>query len=151
MFFSILAQAVPRTITANELRRIELTKDPELTIIDVRPAADYAKGHIQGAKNVISSAVQRAGLQRNAHIVVYCSEAECPLSSGAANSLIADGYPNVELLAGGFNEWIKRGYPVQTETNSPAIEQNFARTHAKDARGTCPLSGAQDERRTVLP
>jgi rhodanese-related sulfurtransferase len=66
--------------------------------------------------------------------VVYCIEADCPLSTGAANSLIAEGYSRVELLAGGFTEWIKKGYPILTAKNTAVIDPAYVRTDARDAQ-----------------
>lgn len=135
MIFALsAASAAPPSISPNALRLLLLTKAADLAIIDVRPPDAYAKSHIQGAKNVPAAAVARAGLDRNAHIVVYCSEAVCPLSTGAANQLIANGYTKVELLEGGFGEWINKGYPVQSTAGTPVITPNHARTTAEDAR-----------------
>jgi rhodanese-related sulfurtransferase len=131
---SIPAHAAPPTISSDALRLLILNKTPDLTIVDVRPPDAYAKSHIEGARNTPASTVQRAGLPRQNQIVVYCVEAECPLSSGAANSLIADGYPRVELLSGGFTEWIKKGYPVQTAANTVVTELKHPRSEVKDAQ-----------------
>jgi rhodanese-related sulfurtransferase len=128
-----IAHPAPAAISPDNLRLLILNRTADLTIIDVRPPDAYTQSHIQGAINALASSVQRAGLPRSNRIVVYCIEAECPLSTGAANSLIADGYPRVELLSGGFTEWIKKGYPVQTAANTFKVELKHARTEAKDA------------------
>jgi rhodanese-related sulfurtransferase len=100
------------TIKSAELRRWELTREPDLIVVDVRPADAFTKGHIQGAKNIQPGSVAIAGLPLAAHIVVYCSEPICALSEKAANSLISAGYMKVGLLEGGFGDWLKSGYPA---------------------------------------
>lgn len=99
-------------IKCDELRRLQLLRDSSLIIVDVRLPNEFAKGHIEGARDIPMSIVT-ANLPHEAKIVVYCAEPDCPLSTNAANSLAANGYPHVTLLEGGFNAWVTKHYPVQ--------------------------------------
>ncbi len=61
-----------RTVDRREL--VGLVADGAVTVIDVRPPAEYAAGHIPGPCSAPPDEVQRhlAGLPRDNEIVVYC-------------------------------------------------------------------------------
>jgi rhodanese-related sulfurtransferase len=46
-------------------------------------------------------------------ILVYCSGAECEESLELGRFLIASGYTNIALFAGGMAEWTAAGHPVE--------------------------------------
>lgn len=108
----VLVEAAPPTISVGSLRLLTLNKETDLFIIDVRDHAAFIKGHIQDAHNILAKDVATSSLPRKNHIIVYCSEPACDLSLGAANDLIKAGYPKVQLLEGGFAEWLRRGFPA---------------------------------------
>ena len=118
---------------ADDLRHLQLLKTQGLVIIDVRNPDAYAKGHIQGAKNIPAQALGNAQLPKDSQIVVYCGEDACSLSDQAAQSLLAAGYAKVQTLAGGFADWLKRGYPAQTGVQQ-AVKPKYDRISAKDAQ-----------------
>lgn len=120
IFISQAVLAAPPTISPDTLRLKELNREPGLTIIDVRDPGAFRLGHIQGALNIMDKDVSAAGLPRTSHIVVYCGEASCPLSAGAATKLIDAGYTKVDLLEGGFTAWLAKGYPATTGTGQAA-------------------------------
>ena len=51
-FTTSLAWATDTKTAADDLRRLQLVSRQTLTIINVRPPNDYAKGHIQGSRNI---------------------------------------------------------------------------------------------------
>jgi rhodanese-related sulfurtransferase len=128
------AHAAPPDLPPDKVRLLQLNHTQGLLIIDVRDPNEFALGHIQGAKNVLAKDIQTAQLPRDARIIVYCGEPSCPLSSGAAQKLISDGYPNVSFLDGGLAAWYQKGYPVQT--SAPRNENKHKPSHitAKEAR-----------------
>lgn len=78
-------------------------------LLDVRDAAQFAKEHVPGAANIEWRQVfaQRARLPRNKTILVYCNTSS--FAAQVAMALRMDGFENVRLLYGGFNEWKARG------------------------------------------
>ncbi|MDX1374511.1 MAG: rhodanese-like domain-containing protein [Burkholderiales bacterium] len=84
-------------------------------VIDVRDAADVAKGKIIGARAVpLAELAERApGLRKNKEkpIIVYCGRGN--QSQQAAAILRKHGYANVFNLAGGFAAWQQAGLPVE--------------------------------------
>jgi rhodanese-related sulfurtransferase len=92
-------------------------------IIDVRPAADYAKGHIAGAISIPADTLdaQVKTVARDKRVVLYC---QCPdegESIGVAEKLYSDygySYANLKVLQGGWSAWTAAGYPV-TKGDAP--------------------------------
>ncbi|WP_412542967.1 metalloregulator ArsR/SmtB family transcription factor [Longispora sp. K20-0274] len=84
-------------------------------VLDVRPAVEYAAGHIPGAVNIpVEELADRlAELPADAEIVAYCRGAYCVLAHDAARLLAARGRP-VARLSDGMLEWNLAGLPVQT-------------------------------------
>lgn len=81
----------------------------QLFVLDVRDAAQFAKEHIPGAVNIEWRQVfaQRAKLPRSKTVLVYCNTSS--FAAQVAMALRLDGFENVRVLYGGFNEWKARG------------------------------------------
>jgi len=79
--------------------------------IDARLTRDFEAGHLGGAINVPVDAndVERqkamADIAKDAPIVVYCQSAGCRFGESVAIKLISDGFCNVSLFKGGWQEW----------------------------------------------
>lgn len=78
-------------------------------VLDVRDAAQFAKDHIPGAVNIEWRQVfaQRARLPKDKTILVYCNTSS--FAAQVAMALRIDGFENVRLMYGGYNEWKARG------------------------------------------
>jgi rhodanese-related sulfurtransferase/DNA-binding transcriptional ArsR family regulator len=87
----------------------------DVTVLDVRPAEEYAAGHIPGAVSVpIEELAQRlAELPLEAEIVAYCRGAYCVLAHDAVRLLVARGR-RARRLADGMLEWRLADLPVAT-------------------------------------
>jgi rhodanese-related sulfurtransferase len=119
--------AAPALVSSNKLRLMMLSKSPGLEIIDVRPSANYAAGHIQGAENIPGASLQSAPITGGGPIVVYCDEGVCGLTTGAVQTLNARGYTNVSILDGGFSQWQTLKYPiVKAPLARPVVTQRTA-------------------------
>lgn len=90
-------------------------------MVDSRPVADYAKGHIKGAVNVplveITEAA-RASLAGHDLLVVYGDGFQDPVAKAAAKKLIEVGFKkdSVFVMEGGLRAWQKDGYALVTGT-----------------------------------
>jgi len=98
------------------VRREELLARAEqgkVVILDVRPAGEFAAGHIPGALSVpldqLDAALDR--LPRHTEIVAYCRGPYCVLAPQAVERLRARGY-QARRLADGLPEWRLAGLPV---------------------------------------
>lgn len=87
----------------------------EVVVLDVRPEAEYAAGHIPGAINVPYVADLVADLPRDREIVAYCRGRYCVMAPDAVRRLQAQGY-SARPLDGGLPEWARAGHPVATGT-----------------------------------
>jgi rhodanese-related sulfurtransferase len=83
------------------------------TVIDVRPAEEYAAGHIPGAVSLPLDELKArlAELPDGAEIVAYCRGANCVLAHDAVRLLAARGRA-AQRLTDGMLEWRLDGLPV---------------------------------------
>lgn len=95
-------------------------KVKNVTIVDLRTAQDFAKGHIPGAINVPwdqhksfdDNETRFSELRKDGYNYVYCYELLCNLGQKAAKKFASLGYP-VKEMVGGFDEWEKKGLPIE--------------------------------------
>lgn len=90
-------------------------RDGLVTVLDVRPADEFALGHVPGAINIplADLHLRLADLSVDQEIVAYCRGAYCVLSFEAVASLRARGF-KIHRLQDGFPEWRVAGLPVET-------------------------------------
>jgi rhodanese-related sulfurtransferase/DNA-binding transcriptional ArsR family regulator len=94
------------------LRRI---KTGEATVIDVRPAEEFAAGHIPHALSIPLSELKKRlrDLPRNRDIVAYCRGPYCVMALDAVNILRKHGF-RAHRMEQGVVEWRARGGKVLT-------------------------------------
>lgn len=85
----------------------------EVTVVDVRPVAEYVAGHIPGAVSVpLDELADRlADLPADGQIVAYCRGAYCVMAHEAVRELTARGR-RAARLADGMLEWRLAELPV---------------------------------------
>ncbi|MFQ5706893.1 MAG: ArsR/SmtB family transcription factor [bacterium] len=99
-------------ISKDELsKRIE---EDGVIVLDVRPAEEYAKGHIPGALSIPLSQLKKRldEIPQNREVVAYCRGPYCVLSAEAMKILRDAGYEAVRLKEG-LPEWKEAGLPVE--------------------------------------
>lgn len=106
-------------VTRKEL--LKRSRAAAVTILDVRPADEFALGHLPGALNIPLRALQSrlSELKRDNEIVAYCRGPYCVLSYEAVAALRKHGF-NARRLEDGFPEWRAAGLPVSSEGRSRA-------------------------------
>jgi rhodanese-related sulfurtransferase len=94
-----------------ELRRRLAAGD--VTLLDVRPADEFAAGHIPGAISIpVDQLTARAAtLPKGKKIVAYCRGPYCVMAVDAVELLRRRGY-RARRLTDGVPAWRARGYPV---------------------------------------
>lgn len=92
----------------------------EVVVLDVRPASEYAAGHLPHARSVPLSELERelATLPRNKTIVAYCRGPYCVLSQEALSMLREHGFQALRLQDGVL-EWQAAGLPVVRSSALP--------------------------------
>jgi len=85
----------------------------EVTVLDVRPAEEFAAGHLPGAINIPLSELEvRLGeLRPDQEVVAYCRGPYCVLSYDAVARLREHGL-QARRLKDGYPEWKIAGLPV---------------------------------------
>jgi rhodanese-related sulfurtransferase len=88
-----------------ELERMIRSGENHFTVVDVREAEDYAKGHVPGAINLPKEKWESLqGLQKNKTNIVYCYNQTCHLAANACRLFASKGCPVMEM-DGGFKAW----------------------------------------------
>lgn len=101
-------EAIPR----EEL--LQRVKDDLVTVLDVRPAEEYAAGHVPGAINVPMDKLEAylQGIGTEQEIVAYCRGPHCVLAYDAVAKVREKGI-KARRLEDGFPEWKTAGLPVE--------------------------------------
>jgi rhodanese-related sulfurtransferase len=73
---------------------LDLIRNGEVTLLDVRPAEEYRAGHLAGARSIpLPQLAARLGeLQRDREIVAYCRGPYCSMALEAVSVLESSGY-----------------------------------------------------------
>lgn len=86
----------------------------DATVIDVRPSADYAKGHIINSVNIPMNGLKKQtgalSKYKDRPIIVSCRSGS--QSSSASQVLRKAGFPEVYNLKGGIMAWESANLPL---------------------------------------
>lgn len=88
-------------------------------LIDLRPSADFDKGHIRGAKHLTPSQVDPGakdiGKYKDGTVLLYCQNGAT--SGEVADKLLKAGHAKVYSLKGGIAAWMQDQLPVERGKN----------------------------------
>lgn len=148
LLMASLAQAVHATNIPKNLSLPDLTIDTEwlsahlsdtqLLLLDARPQADYARGHIKGAislpvdstfgpkprvdllapLNIIQALFRKAGVDHNKAIVIY-DNGEAIHAARLFWALEVYGLTNIAMLDGGLPAWLAANQKTTTTAHVP--------------------------------
>lgn len=92
---------------------LERMRDGDVVVLDVRPPAEYAAGHIAGARSIPVAELRRrlSELADDAEVVAYCRGPYCVYADDAVRRLRTEGF-RARRLEDGFPEWRRAGLPV---------------------------------------
>jgi rhodanese-related sulfurtransferase/DNA-binding transcriptional ArsR family regulator len=93
---------------------LERVKRGLVTVLDVRPAEEYAAGHVPGAINVPVDRLEKylSKLPKRKEVVAYCRGPYCLMSFEAVEKLRKRGF-KARRLENGYPEWRAAGLPVE--------------------------------------
>jgi len=110
--FEQVAQSMARQddrVLVEDLARWIIEGRKDFVLIDVRPAADYDKGHIENAQNLVVTELvtpeKLEALPTDRKVIVYSQGSE--VAGQAVVLLRLAGY-DASLLLGGYNFWAQR-------------------------------------------
>lgn len=98
--------------------RERLGRGEPLVVLDVRQDAEWAAGHITGARHVEAGALagDDHSLPRTVPLAAHCGHEQ--RSATALSVLERHGYANLHLIEGGWSAWLAAGYPVADGTGT---------------------------------
>ncbi len=111
-----VAEQRPKTIELADVLRLQ----GQTVLIDARIPELYVEGHLPGAMSLPYTEVDdyidsfMAQTPKEEPIIIYCSGYGCPDSFDLTNYLLAEGYLDVSVFAGGYPQWHDAGKPVET-------------------------------------
>jgi rhodanese-related sulfurtransferase len=114
-------QAVVKEIAREELKA-KMDRGDDFVLVEALSQRHYESSHLPGAINLPYEFVDDAEKMlpdKRAEIIVYCINEECEASREEAWELQEMGYRQVLHYAGGKQDWIKAGLPVEGRRNSP--------------------------------
>ncbi len=83
-------------------------------VIDLRAAAEFAKGHLPSARNIEQTELQakigQIAKNKSNPVVLVCQTGQ--QSQRASRTVTEAGYAEVHILEGGVDAWQKAGMPV---------------------------------------
>ena len=105
------------TIARPELEAL-LASGGGVVVIDALPAAYYDQVHLPGALNLVDADVEELAPtllpDKNAAIVIYCSNEACGNSQSVATRLERLGYTGVRKYRDGIQDWVAAGNPTES-------------------------------------
>jgi len=116
-FFQAAEYPGVRMITLAEAE--DLWAAGEALVLDARAGSFFAQGHVPRARNIPAAgsgdALSREILDRprDMTIVVYCEGGACQSSLALAKRLHDEGFKDIRVFSGGWEEWTKAGLPEE--------------------------------------
>ncbi len=89
--------------------------EDKLQVVDLRGAAEFNAGHIDGADHVFVGTLEKNldKISKDRQVIIHCQAGD--RSSIAYSVLAKHGYKNVLNYSAGMNEWVNTGNPVVSE------------------------------------
>jgi rhodanese-related sulfurtransferase/DNA-binding transcriptional ArsR family regulator len=102
--------------SARELLR--LVRKGQVVLLDVRPAEEFAAGHIKGSISIPHDELKRrlGELPKARKVVAYCRGPYCVFAADAVKLLRARGF-RASRIEDGVPDWRARGLPVERSTS----------------------------------
>ncbi|MDF0480463.1 rhodanese-like domain-containing protein [Vagococcus sp. PNs007] len=101
LYMKMMAKRSATEIDQDEFKE----KMRKAQIIDVREKDAFDAGHIMGARNISYSTFKQLHGSLRHDLPIFLYDQRKSLSVRAANILRKNGYTNVYILKGGYNDW----------------------------------------------
>jgi rhodanese-related sulfurtransferase len=86
----------------------------KLVFIDLRPAGEYQKSRLPGARSIpMPELAKRFGeVPKSGRVVLYC---DCKHAEVADRAIFLEyrGHRNIFVMPEGYSGWVKRGFPLE--------------------------------------
>ena len=107
-------ESAPLISQADLLERLD-ARDPDLVVLDVRTPAEFAAGHVPGARNVshdvLATRLGELASMREKQVVLYCRSGRRTLL--AVDTLRKAGFTKLLHLQGDYQAWEAGQRPIE--------------------------------------
>ena len=105
-------------LSAKEL--LERVRRGDVVLLDVRPAEEYAAGHLRGAISIPHDELKRRlrELPKGRRVVAYCRGPYCVFAANAVKLLRQRGF-DAARIEDGVAEWRARRLPIERSAVAP--------------------------------
>lgn len=107
------------SMTREALQR-QIQSGQKFYLVETLAESCYRHTHLPGAMQLSPFGVREGAAavlpDKDALIVLYCSDVTCLASGSVAQELEALGYRDVWVYEGGKQEWIEAGLPVEGQS-----------------------------------
>jgi len=116
---------VPQPPVVEGLRNIDLEeayrlfREGRCVFVDARSEEEFREARVPGARLLTydmfdeSVSAFRDLIPRDTILITYCSAEGCGSSREVAELLQADGFTDIRLFTGGWDEWKQAGFPQE--------------------------------------
>ena len=100
-------------IERDELKA-KLDRGDDFVLIMAHSRTAFETAHIPGSINFfpLEDTLEDLPADKDAEIVVYCTDPACVASQMTYHGMVANGYTNVRRYAGGLADWDAAGYEL---------------------------------------
>lgn len=119
LFWPMMRDRGPK---ASPLQTTQFINQGKTLILDIRPAAQFAEGHLRDARNIpfeeLEKRLGELNKAKNKTIIVVCQTGA--QSSKAVPKLLAAGFAQTYRLEGGLAAWQAQSLPLIKENRAVA-------------------------------
>jgi rhodanese-related sulfurtransferase len=113
-----LVHEAKQEITLLQVKEVKekMDQQDDFLLVDVRELDECQKGRIPEAalipRGILEMTIERHVQNKSKLVILHCAGGG--RSAVAALSLKKMGYENVASMEGGFSEWMRAGYPIDS-------------------------------------
>jgi rhodanese-related sulfurtransferase len=123
----------------SDVRAAFATGAPGFVLVDSRSDAAWEQGHLPGALHLPTADIAARAAElipAGTPVVTYCWGPGCNGATRAALAFAQRGYPVREML-GGYEYWVREGFPVVTATGPTSFPADPLTAPATGAACAC--------------
>ena len=114
LLWPMLNRGAGGVLNINATEAVVLMNRSKPLILDVRDAAEFATGHIQGAKNIpiaeLAGRIKEIEKFKDKPVLVHCQKGM--RAKGACSILKAQQFSQLNNLQGGLDAWVEAKLPL---------------------------------------
>lgn len=114
LLLPMLGRAASGSVLVSVTEAVMLMSRNHPLILDVREPAEFAEGHLQGARNIplaqLAANIQHIQKFRDKPVLVVCQSGS--RAKAACNILKAEQFSALNQLKGGMQAWVEAKMPV---------------------------------------